>query len=381
MTYKVTPRETSDIIRAVRTTQKSSGSKSWSTLPTQLARTNIERVTDGANVPRYFTRKRKGELLPFTHFRQFEAETTSRNYSNSWETATSTSDTVKGSGSNTPQTEYELTEYSYSYGYDNILYDVDAGMFLQDAAAAITSKGMDALTFVAQLHKTRQMFVEIVHTIRRLISGRYSGVNWANAWLEGRYGWRTLRFDLIDLHDACNNFDYTRRRFTERRGTSYSYTLRQQSDATTTAGTYTTYRDETIEVGVRGTVVADFAPSRFRASPMTTAWELVPWSFVVDWLFTVGSMLEAAQFLVQVENYAAGCGVQATATVKFTVGNLRPKLGINSWSFTRDQTERGVWLLRNPARVSLTPTTRLKFDAWKGLDALSLLKQQLAKRR
>lgn len=380
MTYKVTARETSPIVRAIRTTQKSSGSKSWSSIGSLSARINIERVTDGQATPGYFARKKRGDILPFTDFFQYQAQTLTRAYSNTWETSSTVSDTVKGSGSNTLQNEYEVTEYDISYGH-GLLDDVDAGPYLQDAAAAITGAGMDTLTFLAELHKVRRMFLNVVQRLGKLAARPGDVFHLSSLWLEGRYGWRTLRFDLISLDHAVRNFDSSRKRFTESRGTTYSYTTRVMGDSSTSAGVYTTYRDENIEIGVRGSICADISPARFRASAVTTAWELLPWSFVIDWLFSVGSMLESAQFLATVDNYAAGTGLKAMADVQYTVGNLRRAAGVTSWSFSRNQREAGEWIYRKPARVSLNPQSRLKFDVWKGVDSLALVVQQIAKLR
>lgn len=380
MSEKITPRETYSIVRATRTTQKSNGSKSWSSLPTQSARSNTESQMVGFSLPNYYSRKKRGELLPHTDFFQYWAQTDENSYSNTWESSGAINDIVKGSGSNTIQTEYEITQLGASYG-GNIAKSTDAGMYLADAASAITSKGFDALTFLAQLHKVREMFRNVVQRVIGLLRNPRDIDHLASLWLEGRYGWRTLRFDLMDLEDAIRDFDVKRRRYTETRGTSYTTSSRTVDAGSTSAGTYDTITDVTIDISLKACITADISPSRFRTSLPTTAWELVPFSFVIDWFYDVGSALEAAMFQVSVSNYSASAGTKVSVRLEQTVGNLVKGNGILSWSFSRKQVETGEWVFRKPSRVSINPATRIKLDEWKYLDLLALLRQLYVKLR
>lgn len=331
----------------------------------------------GANTPRFFARKRKGDLLPHTSFFRYEANTDENSYSNSWKTSTTKESlVVKGTGSHTAQDEYEVPEFDAGYG--SLLLEVigiDAGPYLQDAAAAINGRGHDTLTFLAELAKVRNMFANVVKRLIKLAKNPRDIDHLASLWLEGRYGWRTLRFDLIDLEGAIRDFDVKKRRYTETRGTTFSHQIYTDTVASSTAGTYHTYQTIDCEVGVRGVITADIQPARFRYNIAVTAWELVPFSFVVDWLVTIGKSLESAVFLASVSNYSACTGTKVTARKEETVGDLEPGSGIHTWNFTRKEVELGTWIFRTPTKVSLNPTVRPQLNTWKAIDLLALIRQ------
>lgn len=375
---KITAKETSPLPRATRRTNGTTGTKTWTSLGTLYARTNTESMMRGVDTPNFYKRKARGDLLPHTAFMQYFAETERNSYSNTWTFKNAgvydTYDVVEGSGSNTIQDQYEVNEFDSSTGLA-LLAGIDAGSYLQDAAKAINGKGFDSLTFLAELAKVRRMFKNVIYRVLKLVRNPRDIDHIASLWLEGRYGWRTLRYDLIDLSEALTEFDTKRSRYTETRGTTFTKHYPTAVEASTSAGIYTTYGQLDLEIGIRGCITADINPARFRANVITTGWELIPFSFVIDWLVSIGSMLESVVFLTSVVNYSASTGTQVQARRVETVGNLVKAASTGTWSFSREEVETGTWTYRNPMSVSINPTVKVKLDEWKVLDLLALIRQ------
>lgn len=125
--------------------------------------------------------------------------------------------------------------------------------------------------------------------------------NLAENWLELQYGWKPL---LSDLHDAIE-------RLSQRAAASNSVAAVRSSgssvirgestfplwqDSSKVAGKRVQTRIDTIKYGLRFSVSdsqrAYWAQTGF-TNPVDLTWELLPYSFVVDWFLPVGPWLES----------------------------------------------------------------------------------------
>lgn len=213
----------------------------------------------------------------------------------------------------------------------------DAGKISYVANQAIArakAEAFDALTFAAELGKTNRMVANRVNRTFDLAEkaearasrkrGRAPTLrDFNNAWLELRYGWRPL------LHDVDNGvrqlFEVP---FNRQRGRCLlseslegyaqkvsDFTVVRLTADTTLTGTRT-YRGFAIANG-------DFGQSpSFR--PLDTAWELIPFSFVVDWFWDLGTYLSAAAPVPGVDIRACGYSVRDSWKVVYT-GNVTKK--------------------------------------------------------
>jgi len=129
---------------------------------------------------------------------------------------------------------------------------------------------------------------------KRVLSGRYP----ANRWLEYQYGWKPLLSDLYDLHNAFRDMLKTH---------SFLITSRGRADKeaeyeSTWSGTgqpkiAKSWRASQV---VRTKLTAEIDSPRWRdanqlglINPLSVGWELVPFSFVIDWFMPIGNTLEA----------------------------------------------------------------------------------------
>jgi hypothetical protein len=323
-------------------------------------------ITRGVNTPEFHKRKRSGELLPLTDFEQIR-----QNYSGgmSW--------SISHEGGSWQSCTWSPVHFSYPTVEDlhahGEPYNTDYSV--QAAAAKIYESGWDALTFIAELKQTLAMFRSIAtRLIDKLRSGKLEDI-----WLEGRYGWRTLYFDIIEVSEMLSNLDCDRKRFMESAGITHevrkAYNMPYVLGG---AGTYSCSYVDDWSVGLRGTVVADVTPPKFRFNPITTAWELVRLSFVIDWVLNIGQALSALSFLlISHKHYSAG-GIKVILQRSVSVGNFAPASGWTG-SISGSAYAKYEWTRREPASVSLFPQYLVRLDFYKILDLLALIVQAIRK--
>lgn len=345
-------------------------------------------TTTGYKTPYFRRRVRNGDLIPFTPFRQFSL-TGSATYKEDFQSTTYPTSGVRtwntdGSGG------FALTP---SIGHLDIsegaleLYtaSVDVGPFVQQAAAKIYTRSFDALTFLAELHKTIHMvtsagrrLVKLVEAFRRrkpseslssLVSKEAS-----NLWLEGRYGWRILLFDIQDISNTIQTLHEKKTRLTQRSGISYSSSAHSQVINDDIYHTAIHHTVDSVDVSLRGSVAADIDLPKLLFNPFATAWELVRFSFVVDWFIDVGQALEALSFLALQTNYTACTGISVTLTRTLSADNTT-KAGYSTNLFERSGSAVAKLLIRTPCTVPTLPQPKLNLNVAKVTDLVALLLQ------
>lgn len=196
-------------------------------------------------------------------------------------------------------------------------------------------------------------------------------------------GERFISICLISKN-AIQSLDRKRLRFSERQGKSFS-----EANVTDSTTDYYVWRVKTsvtttTRVSVRGTVTADVRPPAFMFNPVVTAWELVTYSFVIDWVINIGQMLESWSFLVIAEDYSASGGIFIDHKVETITSDVASNIptsvgtafgGVSSWS-----SGEYLYTRRTPTSVSTLPHFALNLDALKVGDLLALI-YEAAKRR
>jgi hypothetical protein len=193
-------------------------------------------------------------------------------------------------------------------------------------------------------------------------------------WLSYRYGWRTLIYDLQDLNKAIIGLDSGRKRYSERAGTTYSQVATNAWDEAKSHGTRHHIVDDKIEFRLSGSVVADITVPQFQFNPLQTGWEIIPFSFVVDWFIGIGKCLSAWSFLSLETSYAASYGIQVTLDRTY---NRSITFG-GDYSGEDYQTgeSKTVACRRVPCRIPYLPQHRLNLNPFKILDMIGLIIQR-----
>lgn len=173
-----------------------------------------------------------------------------------------------------------------------------------------------------------------------------SGAFPANKWLEYQYGWKPLMSDLHDgqqkLHEKIqkgHTFEST--------GTSSSSVHDERVIYGVLVKTILNCSVKTV-IGVRVTnTIARDINSWGLLNPLSIAWELVPFSFVVDWIMPIGNTLSALTATAGLQFTGGYRNTKATWTNRITSGNTADNTPSNgtispgavswqSFSFNRD---------------------------------------------
>lgn len=172
-----------------------------------------------------------------------------------------------------------------------------------------------------------------------------------NMWLEYRYGWRLLCKDIYDAMKAihslynsslkqrvsCSAVETTSRTFVQSglvNGGYTGYLAPQQWDVRVTENcTFTTkytiyYKDNNPSLGT----LQQFGIS----NPLLLAWELIPYSFVVDWFVPVGDFLQGLDAFLGKSFLAGTVSYTYDEKKTFMASNLRYPYWTEYGSFASD---------------------------------------------
>jgi hypothetical protein len=328
--------------------------------------------------PQFHRRRNAGELLPHTFYENFKISSDrpiGRRYVAQYVSgaieAITTVDNYATMGGSIPASWYvklpEMREKADEYA--------DFRDLVQAVAAKVFSEGHDTLTFLSELHKVKRMFTGMVRKILTLDIPKDFRA-FSKQWLEARYGWRTLIYDLVDLNDAIKSLDEkSRTRVSDRVGNSLSWTDVQTDEIDYGTAIRTLVYTDTYDLSRRGSLTADFEQSSFHFNVVTTAWELVPFSFVIDWVVNIGQQLAALQFLAFSGKYASSGGLYLKLTREIRMDQYYLDSGSTTYvdDIWAESTSVMSYKLRTPAPVSKLPQTQLNIDGFKVVDLIALL--------
>jgi hypothetical protein len=338
----------------------------------------------GQNIPDYHRRVREGELLPSTYFKRFSNHgSSSGTYSYDQDTGTTYRQVF---GSYTPYTDWALTEdevNAYVPEPSTLSY------YAQNAAAKIYNQGYDALTSLAELAETRRMFMNLGKRLwkmklpKKLFRKKWKAASLksvANDWMEGRYGWRTLVYDITSLNDAIRNFDESRTRYSERSGDFWSTSSYSEVPLSWMAFYGLKVIEDRVSIQVRGSVAADIEVPKFQFNPLQTGWEVIPFSFVIDWFLGVGRALSALSFLSLQRKYVASVGSRITVERSFSFDTTSFKTHFSGDGVHQTGSCKAVLDTRHPWHVPIFPLPSLRLNSFKIVDLVAMITQKTRRR-
>lgn len=263
------------------------------------------------------------------------------------------------------------------------------------AAIGDISPELDLGTTLAEAHSTIGMVLNARKTAKKLIGqalegGMQTAKAASAAWLQWRYGWTTLGYDLVNIADALKN--PTRPVYLEgRAGDSYTNVTITKSSSNWDYSWIAAGNSALAEIEKTISVDASFranAYARVKVTTLkgnykvdipTTLWELVPYSFVADWFLNVGKLLSAWYVMRTCDILATSIGAKYAVGIqqdfRFT-GVTGPHMvsaaGSGSCSESlRMKTRDHGWI------PSLVPSITVELNSKRIADAAALLIQRI----
>lgn len=254
---------------------------------------------------------------------------------------------------------------------------VSAQALLTEAIGKWQQQGWDMATFAAESGKTLSMLQSAISNFnayanqcfdimrrrrKRLASVKEALDLFSSIWMEGRYGWRLLYYDIQGIQRTLDSdSDQSKSRFN-----ATDTATRETTSAWTKKTNYMRYRIHTthtynVRAGVLGVMKR---PGSIALDPIVTAWEVIPWTMVIDWFVDVGSVIRATS--------PFGRG-----TINATWTSLRvDSISTLEWELTPGEYTPLVFDIHGQAtaelttyqRVPLQPNYRPKFMPMSGLN-------------
>jgi hypothetical protein len=348
------------------------------------------KYTEGGKTPHFTSRMKRGELIPYTFFKQTYTKcevTASHAYVRAYNgSLCSHWDWANFAPANAQAVKAMVESAAL---VDRFNYADDGNYYVQAAAAAIYASGFDALTFVAELREAHALFkrtsfrvLKFYERVRRdkpLLSAKKLEKELSHRWLSERYGMAPLRRDLQQLTQAVEAFQTERfTRFRKRVGADSFITAPLSAPVinwdpwgnTQGSGKLLLRGLARLDIGIRGSVAADISPPVMQVNVPLTAWELIRFSFVVDRLINVGQAINAVSMLL-------------TASAVTSARGMAGRISMTPYLETQDLKTCDVELsyagsfvqevnLRVPTKISVRPLVKLRLDPLFVVDLVGL---------
>lgn len=155
---------------------------------------------------------------------------------------------------------------------------------------------LDLAVSLAEAGSTARMIGGIRNVLDFARGRRWSTKDIANGWLQWQYGWKPL---LSDVFEACDTGNRSIRKSLGRVNVSATNLIRENSfvDKQVLSVPYRALLTAEGKQSCRMQVWLEIRPQDFdiaewaSLNPVSLAWELIPYSFVVDWFYDVGSYM------------------------------------------------------------------------------------------
>lgn len=171
-------------------------------------------------------------------------------------------------------------------------HDFSASVFLGELPESVRMvTGSCSAVLRAYQAVRRGRFGRAVKILRSALGGRNFHVDRSasSAWLSLRYGWIPLASDAYEGAEALRVIQNGRKTQTRVRGRSTVKTPQNQTGTVKAKTVRHTYRVQNV---LKTDIQMSALESLGFSNPASLAWELLPGSFILDWVLDVGSFLE-----------------------------------------------------------------------------------------
>lgn len=254
-------------------------------------------------------------------------------------------------------------------------HSINTGALVNEAIANARSKSFDASTFLAEFSDIIRLFTSIKGNLIRYAQKMNTRVA-AESWLTYRYGIQPLISDLEKLQSMMGSLEgkYYPRGYAE----DYTSSTTTTSWAKPRSSSPLEFRTETTtQTTVRASAMFECSGHNIQFDPVVTAYEMVPFSFIVDWFFSLGAAIAANS------PYVSGDLVACSLTVEQTSVKAYKEIRLNVAPYTAHQsvvppvpsiTSTTTTKTRSKASASATVSFSPRITTERILDGISLIR-------
>lgn len=330
----------------------------------------------------YFKLLRQNKLIPYNPWKKFHEE---------GEALVSIGGRIKTSQTN--QTgdkatacgtfDGQISAVNIDNGALSSFYEQELPYLLMAAqSCCYTQASFDLATFLAELPETVRMLGTVVERLRDIKRGKIGKFKKlasrpGDILLEARYGWRPLFNDLSGLSKVLSRM--------QEKLTRVSCNRKNSQVSSDDTGWYLVGEDalrkvykrveNTYTVTPMASVAADFKPSMFQFNPLVTGYEVIPLSFVLDWVWNVGMALESLSLEILASDKTACAGflieISTDSSLKYEAKPPAFYDTVPQSTYRSTLTYKKRW----PSAVPLIPPIKPRVDLMKIADIMAILAQ------
>lgn len=194
------------------------------------------------------------------------------------------------------------------------------------AAAKLAKKYFDLGTALGELRETVRMFKSFLTQFLKIVTSMRPAhlielINSPNAlasrWLWYRYGLMPFVYSIRDFIKANNAKSSKLKWYSEREKGTWNYNKEDTFEWDHGPFSLSCIYDIDVKISAYGYAGSQVRPSLYRIAPLTTGWELIRFSFIVDWFINVGSFLTSLEAAVEFPDLALSRNYKVQYTKSF----------------------------------------------------------------
>lgn len=308
-------------LRLIRSRSCEGTFSGWSTLSDTLTGSVTKKEIDDVDVPGFQALLKCGAALPIN-------PVVIQTYTNSHDTIDDYTEDTRLVSCSSGFTEEVRGGIFNASAVDNRMILVPPSVspstvsaMVHSARARVNAAALDVLTNIFESKDLPRTFRTTLQGVTdlALAAARRSRHprDFHSHWLNYRYGWMPLIFTLNDAVTAMNNVreGFIREKMSATFNSSDASNRDGPSDPNSLWRFQENYTQRLRVTGMAYGEVSGLSGS-YGFDPLVTAWELVPYSFVVDWFFQVGTFLQSVSPFGVAANLRSGYSIRTSLVRK-----------------------------------------------------------------
>lgn len=345
----------------------------------------------GVPNPRFHSLRRAGRLIPYGYYMRWDyTETRDQGtYSGLYKRPLTTPTLSYQYSSNLVRAiPSELScpsKMMWTNRVNELLANVNTDALLQEAMAKCLPD-FDVLTTTSEFGKTLSMLLNARKSAKRLIK-QMRRFNWdsvkaaSSARLEYYYGWKQLQRDIEGCVGAFNKpFRSPITKGVAKDAYSGNDTTTAVIDGYHVTVDRVVERNEILEVRAIAAAEWEVNTSNVLASPFVTGWELLPYSFIIDWFVNVGDAIKAWHVQASSLSYTSAITISYVNVCQLSIAN--PRLGIGAYAaepVSASNSSTSVLAVKQRIPTSIAnhlPSLNVQLDSDRLINMAALLAQR-----
>jgi len=286
--------------------------------------------------------------------------------------------------------------------------DASASRSMIAALAKVNRAESQALVTIAELNKTvrmvRKTSSQIIHwfqMLRRLekqyMKNEITLTALSSAYLQVRYGIRPLYYDIVGAMKAIAELGKPQRKVFHGYDSDFQTSgyltdaVSPQNTASSGCGYLTVHHEWTKDRKVRSGVLVDWALDNKTlgqvfglTQPLGTIWELIPFSFIIDWFFNTSNVIASLEPSIYADVIGSWTKVRENEVKRYDLSNVtlcRDAFAIDHWGSSNLYAQHSKTTTTRYANPTIDPIPSLdiRLDVGKIVDLIAIIFQLRSK--